>query len=219
MAGRDIAIAHVAPDALNPAPYNPRSMTDKARAALKRGIKTFGMVDPIIARRSDNLVVGGHQRLHAAKELGLATVPVVYVDADDNQAAALNVLLNNPSAQGEWDFSKLSGLLSELDASGFDATLTGFDDVALEAMLSSGPQLDSAAGERVNAAAEWSGMPEFEHEDKTAYQSVVVHFKDNASVLAFAAIVGQKITPQTRFLWYPGIEIERYADKRYAPES
>jgi ParB-like nuclease domain len=145
MPTKALTIEQVSPAALNPAAYNPRKMSDTARAALRRGIEAFGLVDPIIARRSDNLVIGGHQRLTAAKEMGLATVPVVYLDElDDQKAAALNVLLNNPSAQGEWDFGLLSGLLSELDAHGFDATLTGFDDKQLEGLLSWAPGNEGA---------------------------------------------------------------------------
>lgn len=132
---KGIEIQHVRPSLLKPAGYNPRTMTDKARAALKRGIARYGVVDPIIARRKDKLVVAGHQRLVAAKELGLATVPVVFLDLDDQNAAALNVLLNNPAAQGEWDFGRLSALLSELDGNGFDATLTGFDDAELTRLI------------------------------------------------------------------------------------
>jgi DNA modification methylase len=144
----DIRIEQVPPDKLNPAKYNPRKMSETARNALKRGIDAFGMVDPVIARRADNLVIGGHQRLTAAKELGLATVPVVYLDdLDDQKAAALNVLLNNPSAQGEWDFGLLSGLLSDLDANGFDATLTGFSDSELDALLSWTPEPELAGEE------------------------------------------------------------------------
>ena len=60
-----LTIEQVNPAALNPAAYNPRKMSDSARAALRRGIEAFGLVDPIIARRSDNLVIGGHQRLTA----------------------------------------------------------------------------------------------------------------------------------------------------------
>lgn len=131
-----LAIEHVPVEALQPAPYNPRKMADSERARLERGIREFGLVDPIIARRGDGLVIGGHQRLTAAKAVGLETVPVVYLDGlTDDRAAALNVLLNNPSAQGVWDMAKLSGLLSELDANGFDATLTGFDDADLERLL------------------------------------------------------------------------------------
>jgi hypothetical protein len=67
--------------------------------------------------------------------------------------------------------------------------------------------------------AEWKGMPEFEQEDKTAFQSVHIHFKDQGAVDTFAGLIGQKITPQTRSVWYPQIEIEHYADKRYTDES
>jgi len=131
-----LAITHVAPADLNPAPYNPRLLPDDAKRKLTRSLRDFGVVDPIIARRSDRLVIGGHQRLAAAKDIGLATVPVVYLDdIDDDRAAALNIVLNNPGAQGEWDMRKLSDLLSELDAHGFDATMTGFDDDELENML------------------------------------------------------------------------------------
>lgn len=131
-----IGIEHVDPSVLKPAPYNPRTMGAAERKRLERGIKEFGLVDPIIARRSDHMVIGGHQRLAAAHALGLATVPVVYLDdIADDKAAALNVLLNNPSAQGQWDLPKLTDILSELDGNGFDATLTGFDDEELRRML------------------------------------------------------------------------------------
>ena len=44
--------------------------------ALTRSIQEFGLVDPIIARREDSTVIGGHQRLLAARRLGYKTVPV-----------------------------------------------------------------------------------------------------------------------------------------------
>ncbi len=46
-------------------------------------------------------MVGGHQRLLAARKLGLATVPVVYVDLSPEQARLLNLALNKIS--GSWD--------------------------------------------------------------------------------------------------------------------
>lgn len=144
-----LQFAYVAPQALLRAPYNPRQMSAEARAALKRGIETFGFVDPVVARAEDRLLLGGHQRLTAAEEIGLAEVPVVYVaGVSDQQAAALNVLLNNPSAQGTWDMGRLSALLSELDANGFDATLTGFDNAALEKILAWEPPPECAGDER-----------------------------------------------------------------------
>lgn len=130
-----LTIEYVSPAKLKPAEYNPRKIEPGALKALARGIEQFGLVDPLIVRRSDNLVIGGHQRLKVAQKQGMKEVPVVYLDVDDQQAAALNVLLNNPKAQGDWDMPKLADILSDLDANGFDATLTGFDDKEIERFL------------------------------------------------------------------------------------
>lgn len=141
-----LAIEHVDPSTLAPAPYNPRKMDAEARKRLERGIREFGLVDPIIARRSDRMVIGGHQRLTSALALGLMSVPVVYLDdISDDRAAALNILLNNQAAAGDFDLPKLTDILSELDAHGFDATLTGFDIDALADMLGHVPEVPFGA--------------------------------------------------------------------------
>ena len=102
---------------------------------LKRVKEEFGLVDPIIARREDRTVIGGHQRLLAARRLGLDTVPVVFVDLSREQARLLNLALNRIS--GDWDQELLARLLADLqDEYGFPtwglgiiagiAFLTGF---------------------------------------------------------------------------------------------
>lgn len=145
--GNSLQIEHVAPDSLVPAAYNPRAMTAEARKRLRRGIETFGLVDPIIARRADAMVIGGHQRLHIALDMKLETVPVVFLDdITDAQAATLNVLLNNQAAAGEWDFAMLTELLSNLDAEGFDATLTGFSEKDLKDILGATWEQTEATG-------------------------------------------------------------------------
>lgn len=186
------------PARLNPAKYNPRKMSESARNALKRGIEAFGLVDPIIARRSDNLVIGGHQRLNAAKEMGLPTVPVVFLDdIDDQKAAALNVLLNNPSAQGEWDFGLLSGLLSDLDANGFDATLTGFDESELEKLLSWTPE-PLLAGEEGDVDLTPPEKPESKRGEIYRLGRHALMCGDSTSASDFAALMGAK---KAEVLW------------------
>ena len=61
----------------------------------------------------------------------------------------------------------------------------------------------------------WQGMPEFDQQDKTPYQSLLVHFKSAEDREAFSKRVGQKITQKTQSIWYLTAEIERYMDKRY----
>ena len=106
-----IEVQYVNPDTLNPAPYNPRTMSDDALSRLAKLLDSHGIVDPIIARRSDNLVIGGHQRLkaNAMREKPDVEVPVVFLDGiSDEQAKALNIALNNPKAQGEYDWPVLA---------------------------------------------------------------------------------------------------------------
>jgi DNA modification methylase len=101
---------------------------------LVRSIQQFGMVEALVVRRSDQLVIGGHQRLEAAKALGMAAVPVVYVELSDAEAKALNLALNR--IRGEWDLPKLGELLEDLQRlPEIDESLTGFDGDEIDALL------------------------------------------------------------------------------------
>jgi hypothetical protein len=53
-------------------------------------------------------------------------------------------------------------------------------------------------------------------EDQTAFRTIKIHFQDQKSVDDFAALVGQKLTEQTRFIWFPEAERAVLIDKRYA---
>ena len=82
---------------------------------LKVSIRRFGFVDPVIANSAkgrEGIVIGGHMRLVAAKELGIKEVPVVYVNIPDiKREKELNVRLN--SNTGEFDFEKLAAEFNE----------------------------------------------------------------------------------------------------------
>lgn len=126
----ELNIVYVAVGDLKPAAYNPRKISKEALGQLKESIKRFAMVDPIIvnsAPRRKNVVIGGHMRLRAAKELGHATVPVVYVNIPNlEKEKELNLRLNRNT--GAWDFEKLKSFDLEL------LTDIGFDDADLSHM-------------------------------------------------------------------------------------
>jgi hypothetical protein len=61
----------------------------------------------------------------------------------------------------------------------------------------------------------WKAMPEYRQQDLTPWQTVYVHFRNEADRQAFADLIGQKVTDRTKFVWYPPAEIGRYADKRF----
>ena len=119
---------------LHPDPGNPRRIEEDELAALTRSIATFGVVDPVLARRADRRVIAGHQRLVAARRGGLTTVPVILLDVTAEDASLLNVALNKIG--GEWDADLLARLLIDLRATAArDLTLSGFADDALADLL------------------------------------------------------------------------------------
>lgn len=126
--GFGMNIEKISVEKLLPAKYNPRKDLqpgDPEFEKLKRSITEFGYVEPIIWNKRTGVVIGGHQRLKVLQHLGYTEVDCVVLDIDEQKEKALNVALNKIS--GAWDVPLLTALLRDLDESGFDATLTGFD--------------------------------------------------------------------------------------------
>jgi len=127
---------------LKPASYNPRKDLqpgDSEYQKIDKSIEKFGLVDPIIVKYPEMDIIQGHQRIKPLIAKGktelnmiqMGDIAWVFDDTEiklkgDADIKALNIALNKIS--GEWDDSKLSGLLGELSAlPDFDIELTGFD--------------------------------------------------------------------------------------------
>jgi DNA modification methylase len=135
-ANREITIQQILIEELRPDPANPRRISDQELEALTRSIQEFGMVDPIIARKEDNTVIGGHQRLLAARRLDYKKVPVVLVDLTAEQSRLLNLALNK--INGSFDQELLARLLNDLnEVPTIDLTLSGFGEDELKKILKS----------------------------------------------------------------------------------
>ena len=98
---------------LRPWVKNPRK-NDHAVQAVADSIARFGFASPILARKADGRVIAGHTRIKAAIRLGLAEVPVRYLDLDDEQADALALADNRLGEIAEWDDAALAEILSGL---------------------------------------------------------------------------------------------------------
>jgi ParB-like chromosome segregation protein Spo0J len=113
---------------IKPAYYNPRKDLrpgDAEYDKMKRSIGEFDCVEPLVWNKRTQRLVGGHQRLKILLEKGIEEFEVSVVDLDDRKEKALNIALNK--IQGEWDFTKMADLMTELDDGQFDLELTGFD--------------------------------------------------------------------------------------------
>ena len=140
-----LKIEYVNPADLLPADYNPREIGKEHLARLAKLLDSHGFVDPVIARRTDMLLLGGHQRIkaNAMRDTPDTKVPAILLDdISDDQCKVLNISLNNPNAQGTFDIPKLSNLLLDIDMPNFDLSeFTGFSvDELADLMTTTDPQ-------------------------------------------------------------------------------
>ncbi|WP_108775593.1 site-specific DNA-methyltransferase [Lactimicrobium massiliense] len=120
---------------LKPAEYNPRRKLkpgDKEYEKIKNSIQEFGFADPLVVN-ADMTVIGGHQRLTVAKELGYTEVPCAVVDVDKTREKALNIALNKIT--GAWDEKMLAELLQDIQNSELDVMVTGFEPPEMEQLF------------------------------------------------------------------------------------
>ena len=122
---------------LRPAEYNPRKKLkkgDKEYEKIRASIEEFGFADPLVVN-ADMTIIGGHQRLTVAVDLGYTEVPCAVVDIDKTREKALNIALNKIT--GAWDETMLAQLLEDIEKS--DLTLlgkTGFDAPEIDQLYS-----------------------------------------------------------------------------------
>lgn len=107
-------------------PYekNPRK-NDEAVKYVKASIQEFGFKVPIVID-TENVIVAGHTRYKAAKQLKLKEVPcIVADDLTEEQIKAYRLADNKVSEFSEWDYNLLNLELDELF--NFDMNIYGFE--------------------------------------------------------------------------------------------
>jgi ParB family chromosome partitioning protein len=89
--------AEVPLDRLQHNPFQPRKAFDPDElAALSASVKSHGILQPLVVRAVGDRyqVIAGERRLRAAREAGLATVPVHIVDFNDQQTLEAALIEN-----------------------------------------------------------------------------------------------------------------------------
>lgn len=123
---------------INPAKYNPRKDLqpgDPEYEKLRRSIEEFGFIEPLVWNSRTGCLVGGHQRFKILLEQGATEVECSIVDLDEAKEKALNIALNKIG--GDWDYHKLAELLEDIQLTGLDVELTGFDSAEIDKLMSS----------------------------------------------------------------------------------
>lgn len=118
------------------ADYNPRTITDEGKKALKRSVKRYGVIgnNILVNKRTGYTIVSGHQKvaiLDGQNKYNPATkendyiLRIELIDVDEKEEKTINILLNNQSVGGEWDYDRLREIVPNIDYK--DAGLTEAD--------------------------------------------------------------------------------------------
>ena len=145
---------------LRPYERNPRTHGEDQVAQLAASMVEFGFTNPILVDETDG-ILAGHGRLMAARQLGLAEVPVVRLEhLSKAQKRAYVIADNGLALQSAWDeaATRRGGRLARDER--FDLDLLGFDATELERLLSlDGAEEDGRARGRGARAAHGTGDP------------------------------------------------------------
>ncbi len=145
---------------------NPRD-NEKAVEAVARSIRRFGVRSPAIIDR-DNVIIAGHTRIKAAKQLGMKEFPCVRADdLTKNQAKAFRLADNRIQEDSQWDTEALAQEFASLKENGFDLSDTGFDELEIGGIDLSEADYsgDQEPAEYETPEAESGEVPDDEGED------------------------------------------------------
>lgn len=124
-------------------PWNQNPRKGHAVDLVARSIEANGFAAPIVARPSDRRILAGHGRYFAAKQLGLKSAPVRWIEMNDEQAAAYTIADNRATELSEWDVDALAKISEQFSV---DLTDVGFSDSDLLLLSKIGEPAPPPAG-------------------------------------------------------------------------
>lgn len=189
-------------------PFNPRTISDAARAKLRKGIakrKLLGLA--CVWNKQNRKLVGGHRRLEELDEL-MATnaykLRVAVVDLDEKGHAEACILLNNFEAMGDWDLEKLGAMFKMPDKLEIEAT--GFDMADLYQIFGESPFAASHTG------GEMQGLADQLREARERQEALASKMSKRDGDDFYSVFVFPSEEARTRFYEAFGFDDNRYQD-------
>jgi ParB-like chromosome segregation protein Spo0J len=118
-------------DLIKPYKNNPREISAEAVQKVMKSIKEFGYNSPIVVDK-DHVILAGHTRWKAMKQLGKKKANIIVRDLTKEQAVAYRIMDNRSGEESKWQNKLLAEELNVLQDSTFDLDLTGFNATELE---------------------------------------------------------------------------------------
>ena len=123
---------------------HPRNIRQSDLGEIIESIKANGFYGACVVQRSTRHVLAGNHRLEAARHVGIPSVPVIWLDCDDDAALRVMLVDNATQDKASNNAAALAELLAELANTEAGLTGTGFDGDDLDALIAdlAGPQFD-----------------------------------------------------------------------------
>lgn len=152
--GKVTEIREVNIENLKPYERNAKQHSADQVQKLCASIREFGFISPCLIDSEYN-VIAGHGRIMAARDLGMESVPCLFIEGlTDEQRRAYILADNRLTELGEWDMDMVAEELQALSEEGFDIDLTGFtsDDGVIDTAdiddMGIGSQIDAMLAEK-----------------------------------------------------------------------
>ena len=133
---QEIKVEYVSIDKIKPYQRNARKHDSKSIEVIANSISEFGMADPIAVWGKENIVIEGHGRLLALKQLGYDKAPIIHLDyLTDEQRRAYTLAHNKTAEFSEWDMELLTDeaeSIFNIDLSDFGFDLSEYEEEETE---------------------------------------------------------------------------------------
>jgi DNA modification methylase len=132
----DLVVSALPVASLVPYAENARTHSPSQVGQIAASIAEFGFVNPVLVD-ADGVLIAGHGRVMAAKQLGLASVPVLQLGhLSPAQARALRLADNQIALNSGWDEALLAAEIARIrDEAVVDLDVLGFSGMELDRLL------------------------------------------------------------------------------------
>lgn len=120
---------------LRPSPKNARTHSKKQVRQIAASIRRFGFTNPVLIDQ-ENVILAGHGRVDAAKEIGMAEVPCIRIETMTSEERRAYLIADNKLAlNAGWDEEILAEELKVLLDLNFDIDVTGFSIAEVDTLI------------------------------------------------------------------------------------
>lgn len=145
---------------------HPRNVNQGDLGAIQQSIETNGFFGTIVANKRTGHILAGNHRFAVAKKLAYDTVPVAWVDVNDEEELRILIADNRTTRLGIDNEADLTALLAELAQTPTGLLGTGFDGDDLDRMIAdlAAPEFDPTDDTGRLDQLELAKCPECGHE-------------------------------------------------------